>query len=65
MGLVPELSVAPPVRHICPDRVSPLLPQHLLYQLGAGHVDHNQRAVCGLPQGTVDLAVLYLADSLS
>lgn len=61
MGLVPELSVAPPVGHVRPDRVSPLLPQHLLYQIGTGHVHHHQRSVLRLPQRAVDLAVLDLS----
>lgn len=60
MGLAPELSVSPPVGHVCPDRVPPLLPEHLLYQLSAGHIHHDHRAVLWLPQRTVDLAVLDL-----
>lgn len=60
LGLVPELSVCPPVGHVGAERVPALLPEHLLYQLGAGHVHHHQRAVRRLPQGAVDLAVLDL-----
>lgn len=60
MGLVPELSVGPPVGHVCPDWVPPLLPQNLLYQLSAGHVHHNQGAVLRFPQSAVDPAVLDL-----
>lgn len=60
MGLVPELSVVPPVGHVCPDWVFTLLPQHLFYQVGTGHIHHDQRAVFGLPQGAVYLAVLDL-----
>lgn len=60
VGLVPQFSVAPPVGHVCSERVPPLLPQNLFYQLGAGHVHHNQRAVRRFPQMPVDLAVLNL-----
>lgn len=45
LSLIPQLSVPPPVGHIRPDGVSPLLPEHLLDQLRASHVYHHQRAV--------------------
>lgn len=64
MGLVPERPVPPPVGHVCPDGVSALLPEHLLYQVGAGYVHHHHGAVLGLPERPVDLAVFHLgADS--
>lgn len=45
LSLIPQLSVPPPVGHIRPDGVSSFLPEHLFYQLRAGHVYHHQRAV--------------------
>lgn len=45
MGLVLELSVPPPVRHVCSHWVSPLLPEHVLYQISVGHVHHDHGAV--------------------
>lgn len=61
MGLVPELPVPPPVRHVCADRQPPLLPEHLLDQLSAGDVHHHHGAVGGLPKRTVDLTLLHLS----
>lgn len=60
VGLVPELSVAPPVGHVRPDRMSPLLPQNLFYQVGTGHIHHNHRPVFRLPDGTIDFLVFNL-----
>lgn len=61
MGLVPELPVPPPVRHVRADGQSPLLPEHLLDQLSAGNVHHHHGAVRGLPKGTIDLTLLHLS----
>lgn len=60
MGLVPELTVPPPVGHVCPYGVFPLLPEDLLYQVSTGYVNHDHGAILGLPKRPVDLIVFHL-----